>query len=469
MAMPIDSYSVLRALDDFGRVPELREALEQFSLFAFVLHDPRHHPELDQTLAHELAHLDQVTGKKFLFFSLVEASGELRQRISDRHYFSALVEAMAKPNTRAQARPSRTSSLTAYCASRLLGLPAAHLPCIVVFLPDVADEFLYLPTSAATVVDHLSRLGRAAESLSSIRDIAGTRDVAILRQVCDGEGLPALPSHVPGRYRRRRRSGVTAVGQVLRPSELQSLIRDLARAASGCDGDDLSKERDELLLEWSTLVGLYQEKPVPWAWEAAPRKLWELESDAVLASAASLLRLPELLEFSPLVICYGKALEVELNASFVQELRERNGIEMPEFFRKHQPGKTVRLEVSGLPKPVNINKKAKSEYGNLAPPSGLGTIQQTAAAYGPSVGFSDEEWTEMLGAVQIVKSARNDAAHSRIVSYDKANACSRAFTRLVKDGYMHRLFETKLRLRGDDPGLPGRLAREAAERRRARP
>ena len=75
----------------------------------------------------------------------------------------------------------------------------------------------------------------------------------------------------------------------------------------------------------------------------------------------------------------------------------------------------------------------------------------------------------MLGAVQIVKNVRNDAAHSRIVSYDKANACSRAFTRLVKDGYMHRLFETKLRLRGDDPELPRRLAREAVERHRARP
>jgi hypothetical protein len=88
-AIPSDNYSRVRQLSSprvrSYEIEAARRAVGQFKLFAFVIHDPERHANFHRALARQFDRLDFITGKKLLFFALVDPPAEwvrhARQRL----------------------------------------------------------------------------------------------------------------------------------------------------------------------------------------------------------------------------------------------------------------------------------------------------------------------------------------------------------------------------------------------------
>jgi hypothetical protein len=75
MGMPINSFSIMRTICQGGdtyMVKAVKKLLDEFKLFAIIIHDPNLHRDLDRHIASQFDHLDYITGKDLLFFPLLK-------------------------------------------------------------------------------------------------------------------------------------------------------------------------------------------------------------------------------------------------------------------------------------------------------------------------------------------------------------------------------------------------------------
>ena len=71
-------------------IESIKETLEPFNLFAFVLHNPSVHLDLDRKLNETLGSLDLVSADRFLFFAFVEPDNRGANRPKTRPYYRDL-------------------------------------------------------------------------------------------------------------------------------------------------------------------------------------------------------------------------------------------------------------------------------------------------------------------------------------------------------------------------------------------
>jgi hypothetical protein len=149
---------------------------------------------------------------------------------------------------------------------------------------------------------------------------------------------------------------------------------------------------------------------------------------------------------APIVICYGRSFEAEINASVVQGLRHRMGVSMPDYFGRHQPAVESRVAVTigGQPATIDLNAKRSGRWW----PPGLGQSEEVARKLGAGDLLGPAAWETLLQEWTVIRRHRNSAAHDGSTGETSVRACHDAFSHLTSDGVLDAVFELKARLRG---------------------
>ena len=469
--MPISSYKVLRFLADLTSANceddrKLWDVVSAFRLLAVVLHDPKRHTQLHHRLSSRFERLDRVTGQRLLFFALVEVDDQWRRKAERRHYFSTIEQRLNISYARATPTHSVDPELSAVSSALELGIPANDLPCVVVF-EGGAREFCWIQTCASSIEPQLETLALAAHDMDSretgrfesIDDYLADYDLGARASAVDETGSVAQ-----------------SLASVLAPStDHLDLCRDSIRSkwemfqealsSAQLDSSETLNEVARSALTLGMMIALSHGGTVQEEWPWPPRDLWELEAAASLATAMRLRTLDDMESVAPIVICYGRAFEAEINLSIVQALRQQLGVQMPEYFGRCQSGVSAiaDVEIGGRQRRVNLNAK---RAGRWMPP-GLGQSEMVARALGVGDLFTPANWQLLLQRWAIIRRHRNSAAHPGLVEPSSVDACHQALHDLNQNEVLGVVLGIKAIMRGTTPeeDSSGRTRSKSSDKR----
>lgn len=463
MGMPINSYEVLRLLaggtrerGDYGHLADV--LANEFSIVAVILHDPDRHRDLDRALARDFALMDRLTGDRLLFFALVEATEEWRVAARQRHYFTAVERALGIGYARASPLPTMTTEIAALAAATNLGIGLDELPCVVVFRPGDID-CVWFPTNQATIEQQLMRLAHAASTCTPMRHPFGSGrrppDRALAHLLADS-GLSPERLDVLDDLSAAQALLEVVASSARGPDSKRILERAVSRVQRRVGSPPVEGEvvptpdpenalTNQLRIALATALLRAPQARLEWPWPSIAKEQMEHEAWAAMSTALRLHALDDLEDWSPVSVCYGKALEAEINASVVQDIRRRLGIRLPEFFKRYQPNCHASVFVNTFNSDIDFNVQRRGQWL----PPGLGQSEEVARQLGSGDFAVDEQWSELLLRWSEIRRLRNAAAHaSRVVARGDADRCRREFSILVERSIVKALLDKKHELRG---------------------
>jgi hypothetical protein len=130
---PVNTYNVFYALakkEPHG-LRRLKDILERFSIFGFVIYDPLYHLEFKNELEEYHEQFDSISGRNFLFFSVVHSESGNFSEYKKRPYYKEL--AKLEPQ-RGIVNPvnAKAESSAAYTLAAHLEIDIKYLPVIVI-------------------------------------------------------------------------------------------------------------------------------------------------------------------------------------------------------------------------------------------------------------------------------------------------------------------------------------------------
>ena len=475
---PIDSYTLFEAMllgrTDFAMqdeaVERFLEALDRFSAFAFILHDPQAHAGFGERLDRDFEELDHTTGADLLFFALCRPQERWHSRTRERVYMQRLQRLASVPRAVTDLSANLPSnSLMARALATALQIPYAALPVIVMTQDPLDGGFSWVSTNEDHIGRQLNRLGFIAAQLSRGED-PGPLD-ELFRALDPGFSAQQLQLTRP---LAEALAGVLAVEQVgsqfydpLRRvafERLQSAVLHTHEQMRRLRADaPRTPEGDEaflaMLTETGVMLAVQLGRPDhPGAPDGqarvGPEGIEPLTSD-LLGTAGRVLpvlrAMPGTNDFSPFVLCLSKALEVELNQSVVQWVRCEMGIEMPRFFGAPAPGgRRYQLRVREREQGVNVNARRAGQWLPLSLGAALvASGHMVGNGAHPPGGFFEEHWDRFARDCDEVRQARNRCAHVHLLHEGDAATVSDRHERMQTNGSWSGMVRLKSLLRGD--------------------
>ena len=145
-------------------------------------------------------------------------------------------------------------------------------------------------------------------------------------------------------------------------------------------------------------------------------------------------------DFSVLVSCLSRVLEIELNLSIVQWIRGYEGIEMPQYYDRVKPGCTLTVLSD-----INLNEE---KYGKLKAQA-LWNIQNLMNKYKDCFPRPIRDFIlELLPICYKLRKTRNDASHSIVNSEDEFVNFYHCYCLIIKRGWFSELMNLKEQLKG---------------------
>ena len=488
MGMPITTYNVLNALDKGEPEYEIaaaQKALEPFNLFAFIIHDPEAHPDIDRKLRSKFNWLDQTTGKELLFFTLVDPPKEWldegRDRGRDRSYYKELsfwereTQELFNPEN---AIISPDKSITAYSLANGLGISYDKLPCLVITPNFRSEHFIWVRTCLNHIQTQLEVLGyiaRQIEEIPSDPDLLGRIKADI--DLCEGGGIRFLVSNLAQKlvsimscfvaddsshFEAHERAEKTI-------EELRGNLRDVKEKINNSSIEETEgdiKELDSICLQIIfSLSHRNLARPIETPPSTPPNLQIEnrfldlrienrfLEKDTQTILRTAHLALDPLLsneqqgsnfDYTPGVICLAKAFEREVNLSVIHWIRQRCGVRLPQYFDRFDPRRSATYDT------VNFNRSYDSQ--TWSPPT-LGQSLEACKTLGtgpdslsiPSSLYRN--WRVFLNWWEAITRERNKAAHDPLVNKESLETICRVLNRLSKKQIFEKLYEMKTNYR----------------------
>lgn len=388
MPMPLSFFSAFWAVQDRDR-PGGRKAAEVFgcfSLFAFVLYDPREDIALHERLQREWEILDGLTGPDLLFFAPVDPPKAWPMQLRSRGRGSILPvpqRVEAGPDRVSRERHymplvSRDPSQAVAAFRQLLGVPAGMGSCLVIASNLLDRQAWLLSTDEAHVGPQLERLGSLA-SLTARRSmtrqavepyivrIAGEAEAivealalpvslaAALTDVCAMTAVQGVDSDhlTEARARDQLRKSAYARTRVYDDTDQDTAILRLAQAGAVIAA--MPDERLDYELRMAERVACPSPSPVH---ELSVHRVGDrspVRDPRTSARTAHLLRIgddcfrliesgqigyADQLDFRVAVAAWSQALEHEMAELLGHEVRAGLGVLLPEYYWRRQPGLT---------------------------------------------------------------------------------------------------------------------------------
>jgi hypothetical protein len=450
------------------RADEARNALAPFRLFGFILHDPVAHPEFHHVLSESFERLDYLTGEHFLFFTVIEPNDNWLKRASGRGYYTVF---NSNPLLSVgQGVVPKDFEISIFTLAEGLGIDYADLPVLVLTNDLQGDTYQVIKTSPQALEKQLTEIGyfcsQQEEKFNILngpfQDLVKSIDIAgesYLQRVEDsmadmlGDFLSFLDSSEGGKYSPPK---ALRYGRVVEKYLMKG-------------GDDLYDQRREQLklfvlgcLSHLSPVKIDPADELDIRCEAESRiiyrtylKVYPVFEDliyrAYLKSRPQ--RPPHRLDqeqegprhfvpnantvdLSPLFLCLGKVLEIEVNHSLVQWYRQHLKIEMPTFYNLYKPGGNSYTVIpnSGFenPRPIDLNKRlGQNKWKAL----NLGESQLVAKTL-----YADSHYPEaftdfntLLIHWELLMNFRNQSAHTNTMGPDRFTRAQEAFQHILQN------------------------------------
>jgi len=485
MGMPISSYTILSAIADESVTYEIELAervLRPFKLFAFIIHDPEMHQRFHDFLAHQFDRLDYVTGRRLLFFALVDPPQSWLDHRQDRDYcrlFTQLKGEEASRETRELLNPdnvpaSTDKSNTAFSLASALNIPIEKLPCIVVTQGFQLKDFHWFRTSPDRVEEQLIRLGyiadRAERPMSEIK--SNWREL----DLCSSHGLESLSdslarvlsdvlSFIVAGAEIGKRQGSWIQSKAL--SQADDAVKRLYASIDylkNANEEHINEELDRLCICLiSFLAQLNNRRRIDLnEFLNIHREHLEYDSFQILRTAykvydmlsTSQFKLPvkrdvgEVFDFTPGVICMAKVFEKEANLAVVHWARKELGISLPQYFNKPQPGVTATV-VPQIPggREIDLNMNRNGKW--LPPGIGQSEIAcQELSLLGLPDEWDSTSWYLLLNIWRRVRVRRNEAAHSELMSETSMLEVRDMLQEMAEQRLFEKFYKMKQRYRG---------------------
>lgn len=430
------TYSALqKLLDD-------RKSIEQFNLFAFILHDPDKHRTFHQALEDQFLGLDRATGENFLCFTLVSPPAQWTTYVQDRlcikHFDST---------------DKYDNGITAMSLCQSLGVSYADLPLIVVTDCPFKSEFAIFKTNETSIAPILN-------DFSYLSHLRARGDVRPFYQLINFLGdKPQRYHYYSIKQVEESLTLIEVLADALSPTylnnpmatrQIRTKIDHMARTLNQWKkryGDGPGFERISLKLA-TTMAQLEPSGHNPNLLTINYNKLdreSQIFASTADAVASYLIRSISLLDHTPLAIALTKVLENEVNLSAVQWLRKNENIQMPRFFNKVD---TTRSQVIFERESFRINLNYKKNFKLVCP--GLGQSRRAFEIRQRELNSAILP-QELLDMWQTVADMRNKCAHTEVINKTFVENLINIFNQLNATGFFTTLFDMKEALR-NPPG-----------------
>ena len=454
-------------------VDEARSALAPFRLFGFILHDPVAHPEFHQVLSQSFERLDYLTGEYFLFFTVIEPNDNWIKRASGRGYYTLF-------NTNpllsvGKGVVPQDFEISTYTLAEGLGIDYTDLPVLVLTNDLQGDTYQVIKTSPQALEKQLTEIGyfcsQQEEKFNILngpfQDLVKSIDIAgesYLQRVEDsmadmlGDFLSFVDTSEGGRYSvppERRYGRVVEKYLMKRGEDLYDQRREqLKLFVLGClshlspiqinPAEELDiRCESESRIVYRTYLKVYPvfEDLINKAYlKPRPPRRFDEEQPPPMPFVPN----ANTVDLSPLCLCLGKVLEIEVNHSLVQWYRQHLNIEMPTFYNLYKPGVnryTVIPNGFQNPRPIDLNKRlGQNKWKAL----NLGESQLVAKTL-----YADRHYPEafpnfntLLTHWELLMNFRNQSTHTHTMGPDRFNKVQMAFQDILKN-HLELMLELK--------------------------
>jgi hypothetical protein len=469
MGYPASAALLFKALteeDNRSLHREAKEIISKFSLFAIILADPVKDPLFYQELQLNFPFYDRLTGKNFMFFSIIkEADSEFFDGAYKQFKIFNNIEAY-KQNHAAEYTKHSELALHAICA--ILGVNYDETPSLIISndlqfgnfckintnvnnlepqliaLRGVADNKMY--NKGYSLFEILIRFNNQQYFFDDIEMLSINKQpikaLSELLQVISSEGI--FNDKTLYDLRQNLESSLVSVREDTKERVTEAL--SLLMIQDKRINQNKIKLREPLY--GIPPVNVSEKLSKEWIDIQNSTKNYLAAATHISKYMYSMFR--EMNDYSLLTLPMCKSFETEINLSVVQLMRKEFGVPMPSFFHKYFPQmNNIPIKPSESlvqnPREIYLNKE---KNGKWLPP-GLGesklvfaTIRQQSPelANGWQPADKIEILIENWGLIQKV---RNMTTHSEPVSKNEKNTLEDCLYRLHKNGLLNGLTSLK--------------------------
>lgn len=473
MGCAINSYTIIKELETNGD-KIIIDLISQYNLFAFVIHDPDKHYELDKTINNDFELLDYATGSKLLFFTFFNVPEKYNQYIKKK--FQPLdpcqfVDKNFAPTT-------KNKSETSYTIAKHFNIPLENLPCIVVFNNFKTQEFMHIKTDEHLIKLQFLELGYLANEMPKFKDnynftltkinnkynnlsISNSKiiksDINMLNELSTIINLLILDDE--NYFSHNEEEAIKKINAHIH--ELKNKLENEKKVTNKNEIDKLKKieKISEQLSQCVIKLNRKYIKITDLTFLNTFEKYIDKNSYIYLQTAIKFYSILKnfrnrkyQFEFIAVTIGIGKAFETEINLSIVHFIRQYLGIKLPDYYNKVQP-KSRNINMTpdkslcdDTPNPINFNKKRKSEW---VPPSlGQSLMCFKTLRLQKKIDekiISTQSANILTACWEKIVKIRNDSVHgnNRIITEDNVKTLITAIKELSDNGIFELLSKLK--------------------------
>jgi hypothetical protein len=489
MGIPLTDYSVLKALSDglekensgFGSSYEMEfalEALKEYSVYAFIIHDPKVHTDFHRYLDSQFEMLHYQSGQHLAFFGLVD-SPEKFCLDGNRPLYPEIRKAVHIQESKNMDKSDL--SYSAFTIANALEIDYDSLPAIVVTHDLRLNSFKWYRTCKEKLETQMNRLTAISNRLGIYR----TRNQSELQEsqqdlyallykqelnLCNGEGSTQLfesmaralsnimavliesEQSMDNRLKRRfasdtRKQNSTTIHQLVKSlSQLKHELAHYKNEFGDLEEHPKDKVIERLSIQLANFINLLNKNNHPTTQLPFQTEWLEPKSSLLFQTGIDIghylsSRGDHDQEFSAGVICLAKMFEYELNCSLVHMVRKEHSIKLPTYFNRYQPNKEAWINTGNGYK-VNVNSQRDR---NWLPPE-IGKTKNIARHY-----FTDHHWKltgiqnkdSFLSEYDTIHAIRNKAAHTDEVKKEDYFQLTASLMKLSQQRVFENLYKLK--------------------------
>lgn len=453
MGYPLNRYDLFKMISKDENILKINEVFSDIKLYGLLIYDPILNTGIDNLINHSFDKIDISTGTKFLFLSLVTNFDFVDSKIKSK------VEQLNKVGCNERKITPDEQRVDAYNLAQLLNVNTEEFPILLLSNSLKFNEFIIIKTDSDNIINQLSKIGQYCESISSKKlNFKNERFKNLIDQ------LNTVSSIVLN-----RKNQLNLIDDLIELFiyKLDGYVKDTFYNPSSFNKDQYAKIitkiridlfntknneiNDHLLLLITRIYGVLPNNEND---EFKLDENVEYDSETIIKTFNRLLlmyiddngKFINDIDYTPLVICLAKIIEIETNSSIVQWIREGLEIEMPEFFKKYKPDISPDLtsikpsqEISGFKtRTVNFNSKLNDQWS--PPGSGLSNfVTRTLIEVNKYKSPIEMYYDEFVKCWYTIVEIRNPSAHRKILAYDDFEIVFNCFKTLQKNEIFKQL------------------------------
>jgi len=501
VGLPGNTYAILQAVNAKGAeaensaIKDLKNALSQYKLFAFILHDPEQDAEFHKALNRDFNKLDQAArGKYFIFFTFIDPPAEwknaamkkCRAEIYDNPVIKDLLEEESSLK-------SKDPSMMAKAIRATLQIPPGTGPIVVVTDDLSFGRISWFQTNSKILERQIKLLCGIAEEgegdtdrFERIRQVwcalgAGRQGAMCLKfeenkakmlqsvvSAADNSGSDGAKLHkeaAQGIYDEIKEIKLEA-DEIA--AEGKKHVQKLKGKLSSNPGKNVANELKEEIayseaqnkkiermvkrienlsqcLLTMIAAGVKKDTGLPPKIVADNRiYLSETAWDFLLFAYKTIEYFKEQKwdEFTPIIIMISKAFEKEIDDSIGHVIRDEKDIKLPDYFNRYQNNAIAEIQDDKGKVIADFNRYKKEDHDCWEPPP-LGAIKK---AFKTMINNKDIiKNAALLGGMnynglidkwgEMADNYRNPAAHANKLDEEKMKGCFELFEGMAESGY----------------------------------